>query len=117
MSGLERGPTVRMLNNFAFSTIAMILLSSFSGCAVFDKCAPENCSIDKQITQDANEVLAQHREFGPPGTVHVQTINGVVYLTGTVNSDFEIRNSESIVRQVANVKDVENNLNARSNAR
>jgi osmotically-inducible protein OsmY len=101
-----------------FSAAAIILLSgAVSGCAVFEKCTPENCSTDKQITKDVNELLSQHRELGPPGTVHVQTINGVVYLTGTLNSDFEIRSTESIVRQVANVKDVENNLNPRSNAR
>jgi osmotically-inducible protein OsmY len=101
-----------------FSAAAIILLSgALCGCAVFEKCTPENCSTDKQITKDVNELLSQHRELGPPGTVHVQTINGVVYLTGTLNSDFEIRSTESIVRQVANVKDVENNLNPRSNAR
>jgi osmotically-inducible protein OsmY len=101
-----------------FSVAAAVAsVGLLSGCAAFDKCAPENCSTDKQITHDVNDLLAQHRELGPPGTVRVQTINGVVYLTGTVNSDFEIRNTEGFVRQVANVKDVENNLNARSNAR
>jgi osmotically-inducible protein OsmY len=101
-----------------FSAAAVILFAgALGGCAVFDKCAPENCSTDKQITSDVNDVLAQHRELGPAGTVHVQTINGVVFLTGTVNSDFEIRSTEAMVRQVANVKDVENNMNARSNSR
>jgi osmotically-inducible protein OsmY len=101
-----------------FSAAAIFMFAGvLSGCAVFDKCAPENCSTDKQITGDVNDLLAQHRELGPAGTVHVQTINGVVFLTGTVNSDFEIRNTEAIVRQVANVKDVENNMNARSNSR
>jgi osmotically-inducible protein OsmY len=101
-----------------FCAAAIIAFAAaLSGCAAFDKCAPENCSTDKQITSDVNATLAQHRELGPPGTVRVQTINGVVYLTGTVNSDFEIRTTETIVRQIANVKDVENNLNARSNSR
>ena len=101
-----------------FCAAAIIVFAgALSGCAVFDKCTPENCSTDKQITIDANDALARHRELGPPGTVRVQTINGVVYLTGTVNSDFEIRTTEAIVRQIANVRDVENNLNARSNSR
>ena len=101
-----------------FSAAAILLgAAALSGCAVFDKCSPENCSTDKQINKDVNELLAQHRELGPAGTVHVQTINGVVYLTGQLDSDFEIRNAEALVRQVANVKDVENNLNPRSNAR
>jgi osmotically-inducible protein OsmY len=95
----------------------LLIVGALSGCAVFDKCSPENCSADKQITKDVNDLLAQHRELGPPATVHVQTINGVVYLSGQVDSDFEIRNAEALVRQVANVKDVENNLYPRSNAR
>jgi osmotically-inducible protein OsmY len=41
----------------------------------------------------------------------------VVYLSGPVNSDFEVRRAEELVRQVANVKDVENNLYPRSNSR
>ena len=99
------------------AAVIMVFAGALSGCAVFDKCSPENCSADKQITVDVSDALPQHRELGPPGTVRVQTINGVVYLTGTVNSDFEIRTTETLVRQVANVKDVENNLNARSNSR
>jgi osmotically-inducible protein OsmY len=101
-----------------FSAAAILVFAGVSsGCAVFEKCSPENCSTDKQITKDVNDLLSQHRELGPAGTVRVQTINGVVYLTGQLNSDFEIRNTEALVRQVANVKDVENNLYPRSNAR
>jgi osmotically-inducible protein OsmY len=107
------------MNKFRTFSAAIIVVfaGTLPGCAVFDKCTPENCATDKQITHDVNELLSQHRELGPPGTVHVQTINGIVYLSGTVNSDFEIRSTESMVRQVGNVKDVENNLNPRSNAR
>ncbi len=105
------------MNKIRTLMAVMVFTGTLSGCAVFDKCSPENCSTDKQITHDVNDLLSQHRELGPPGTVRVQTVNGVVYLNGTVNSDFEIRNTEAMVRQDANVKDVENNLNPRSNAR
>lgn len=104
------------LPTFSVATI-VAFAGVLSGCAVFDKCAPENCTTDAQIKKDASDLMGQHREFGPPGTVHVQVINGVVYLTGLVDSDFEVRNAEALVRQVANVKDVENNLAPRSNAR
>ena len=101
-----------------FSAAAVVALTVvLSGCAVFDKCTPENCSTDAQIKKDASDLVDQHREFGPPGTVHVQVINGVVYLNGQVDSDFAVRSAEALVRQVANVKDVENNLAPRSNAR
>jgi osmotically-inducible protein OsmY len=116
MSGLYRGSHMHKSTTFCAAAI-IALAAALSGCAAFEKCAPENCSVDKQVTGDVNDALAQHRELGPAGTVRVQTINGVVYLTGTVNSDFEIRTTEAIVRQIANVKDVVNNLNARSNSR
>jgi hypothetical protein len=101
-----------------FSAAAIVVFAgALSGCATFDQCTPEHCSTDKQIKKDASNVVDQHEEFGPPGTVRVQVINGVAYLTGQVNSEFEIRNAEALVRQVANVKDVVNNLYPRSNSR
>jgi osmotically-inducible protein OsmY len=105
-----------------FKTISAAGLAFFfalglSGCAIFPKCSPENCASDKQINADVSQLLSEHAEFGAPAGLHIQTINGVVYLSGAVNSDFEVRRAEELVRQVANVKDVENNLYPRSNSR
>lgn len=108
---------MRNVKIFAAAMIAAVFIGASSGCAVFEKCSPENCSTDAQINKEAGELLNQHRELGPPGTVRVQTVNGVVYMTGQVDSDFEIRNAEALVRQIANVKDVSNNLYPRSNGR
>jgi Flp pilus assembly secretin CpaC len=98
-------------------SLFLIFALGLNGCAVFPKCTPENCGTDKQINADVNQIFREHTEFGPPATLHIQTINGVVYLSGPVNSDFEVRRAEELVRQVANVKDVENNLYPRSNSR
>ena len=98
-------------------TLALFLAAACSGCAVFKKCSAENCATDAKITADEEALFAEHREFGPPAAVHVQTLNGVVYLTGTVDTEFEVRHAEALVRRVANVKDVVNNLNARGNGR
>ena len=97
--------------------LVIILALGLNGCAIFPKCSPENCTTDKQINADVNQLFEEHREFGAPADLHIQVINGVVYLSGAVNSDFEVRRAEALVRQVANVKDVENNLYPRSNAR
>jgi osmotically-inducible protein OsmY len=98
--------------------MSLTSLTTLTGCAtIFPKCSPENCATDKQINADVNQIFREHTEFGPPATVHIQTINGVVYMSGPVDSDFEVRRAEELVRQVANVKDVENNLYARSNSR
>ncbi len=97
--------------------LVCIMAAGLAGCAAFEKCSPENCATDAQIKADVDAMLTQHREFGPPAAFHMQIINGVVYMNGTVNSDFEMRNMEGFVRQINNVKDVVNNLNVRSNAR
>jgi len=99
------------------AALIMILAAALSGCAVFEKCSPENCATDAKITADVDDMFGQHAEFGPPGTVHVQTINGVVYLNGQVNSDMERQSAETLVLRIPNVKDVVNSLYPRSNAR
>ena len=99
------------------AALVMTLAAALSGCAVFEKCSPENCATDAKITADVGDMLGQHAEFGPPGTIQVQTINGVVYLNGLVNSDMERQNAETLVMRIPNVKDVVNSLSSRSNAR
>jgi osmotically-inducible protein OsmY len=115
---------MQKLKTISTAALAFIVVTGFTtftsltGCAtLFPKCAPEYCASDKQITADVNQIFREHTEFGPPATVHIQTINGVVYMSGPVDSEFEVRRAEALVRQVANVKDVENNLYPRSNSR
>ena len=98
-------------------TLTWLLAAALSGCVGFGKCDPESRTGDKKITADVYAVFAEHRELGAPAALRVQTINGVVYLNGTVETDFERRNAEVLVMQVANVKDVVNSLNARNAGR
>jgi osmotically-inducible protein OsmY len=97
--------------------LILIAAAGLSGCALFPKCSPENCATDAQINADVSALFSQHAELGAPAALHIQVINGVVYLSGPVDTEFEVRNAEALARQVANVKDVENNLYPRSNAR
>lgn len=99
------------------AALVMILAVALSGCAAFKGCSPENCATDAKITADVGDMFGQHAEFGPPGTIHVQTINGVVYLNGQVNSDMERQSAEALTLKIPSVKDVVNSLNSRSNAR
>ena len=105
------------LRTFSAAAVVVVFAAALSGCAVFGKCTSDDCAKDAQITKAVRAVVDQHHEFGAAGSVHVQTINGVVYLSGAVDSEFDVQSAEAVVRQVANVKDVENNLNPRSNAR
>jgi osmotically-inducible protein OsmY len=98
-------------------TLTWLLAAALSGCVGFGKCDPATCTGDKKITADVYAMIKEHREFGAPGTIRVQTFSGVVYLNGLVETDFERRSAESLVMQVANVKDVVNSLEVRNSAR
>ncbi|HEY0800411.1 MAG TPA: BON domain-containing protein [Steroidobacteraceae bacterium] len=98
-------------------TLVLILAAGLSGCAVFQKCSPENCASDAKIKADVAAMFAEHLELGPAAALHIQTINGVVYLSGTVDTELEVRSAGALARRIANVKDVVNNLNARGNGR
>jgi osmotically-inducible protein OsmY len=98
-------------------TLTWLLAASLSGCVGFGKCDPESCTGDKKITADVNELIKEHRELGAPAAFHVQTINGIVYLNGIVETDLERRSFESLVLQLPNVKDVVNSLDTRNSGR
>jgi osmotically-inducible protein OsmY len=104
-------------NQLSAAALGLLLACILQGCAVFSKCSPENCAIDTQIKQDVNALFAEHAEFGPPGTIRVQSINKVVYLNGMVNSDLERQNAEALAYQIPNVKDVVNSIVPRANSR
>ncbi|HEY2146073.1 MAG TPA: BON domain-containing protein [Steroidobacteraceae bacterium] len=100
-----------MLRQFSTYGLALFLAVCFAGCSTM-KCSPENCAADTQITADAQAMFDQHSEFGPPGAIRVQTINGTVYLHGKVSTDLARRSAEALVRQVPNVKNVVNSIDA-----
>ena len=95
-------------------TLALLLAAGLSGCASFDKCDPQNCAGDAKITADVRALIVEHAEFGPPAGIRVQTINGVVYLNGLVDTERVRLEAGALVLQVANVKDVVNSLDARN---
>jgi osmotically-inducible protein OsmY len=108
---------MQKIKTIAAVSLLFILGAGLNGCAVFPKCAPENCASDKAINAEVSKLFSEHAELGAPAELHIQTINGMVYLSGPVNTEFEVRHAEALARQVANVKDVENNLYPRSNSR
>lgn len=108
---------MQKFKTFSAASLVCIFAMGLNGCAIFPKCSPENCATDKQINAEVTQLFSEHAELGAPATLHIQTINGVVYLSGPVDTEFEVRHAEALARQVANVKDVENNLYPRSNGR
>jgi osmotically-inducible protein OsmY len=69
--------------------------------------AAENAT-DKSITQQVQTLIVQHPDLGT--TLYVRTINGVVYLTGTVSTSYGKSNAESLAQSVVGVRSVIDNL-------
>jgi len=88
---------------------AIVLAAPLGGCAA-TKCTTTSCEADGKITANVKALIAQHRDLGPPNTVHVDTRDGVVYLSGQVATDLQRRSAESVARQAAGVTTVINNI-------
>jgi osmotically-inducible protein OsmY len=87
----------------------MVLTTSLGGCAS-TKCTTAACEADAKITANVQSLIAQHRDLGPPNQVHVQTRDGVVYLSGQVATDLQRQAAENIAMQAADVSKVVNNI-------
>jgi osmotically-inducible protein OsmY len=91
-------------------SICIMLIAALGGCATVEKCGLEGCASDQKLSAQVRELLNAHPELGPPGTIAVETLNGVVYLDGEVVGGLDKRNVESIVRQAPGVKKVVNGI-------
>jgi osmotically-inducible protein OsmY len=96
-----------------FLGTCIVLAVMLCGCAAFNaqrKCGSGGCPGDSQTTAAVQAQLAQHRELGPPNHVYVQTLDGVVYLSGQVATDLQRSTAESAARQAPGVSRVVNNI-------
>jgi osmotically-inducible protein OsmY len=97
------------------------LLASVSGCADYTNhepsgCIDAGCLADSKVTDDVLMRLQRTPELHPPGMVHVQTVNHVVYLTGDVQTPSQKDAAEASARKAPGVASVVNNLNVRPDA-
>jgi osmotically-inducible protein OsmY len=90
--------------------VGIMLMGALSGCATIEKCGLEGCASDRKISAQVEALLNAHPEFGPPGSISVEALNGVVYLDGVVQGGLEKRDIESIVRQASGVRKVVNGV-------
>jgi osmotically-inducible protein OsmY len=76
-------------------------------------CTGANCVSDAEITAAIKAEISQHAELSD-WTIDVQTINGVVYLHGLVDTDPQRQFVESIARETRGVTGVENSIELRN---
>jgi osmotically-inducible protein OsmY len=76
-------------------------------------CHGANCVSDAEITASIRAEIGRHAELSD-WTIDVQTINGVVYLHGLVDTDPQRQVVESIARETRGVTGVENAIELRN---
>jgi len=88
---------------------AFILAAALPGCAAFPKSSDP--AVDKKITADVEARFGQHAELEAPDLIDVQTINRVVYLSGTVSAGLQREYAESVASRAPGVTKVVNSIN------
>ena len=90
--------------------ILSLILGVLPGCASYDKCRSGSCLDDAKISENLQVRLDNMPDVGPPGTLHVKTKDGVVYLTGVVSAGLEKHLAESVAMQSSGVVRVVNSI-------
>jgi osmotically-inducible protein OsmY len=86
--------------------IPMLAMAAIGGCANNRPCNDQACVADQQTTAAVTTQLRAHPDLGAPARIRVQTVDHVVYLSGTVNSGFQQETAESIANETPGVSRV-----------
>jgi osmotically-inducible protein OsmY len=86
------------------------LLAGCSVIRVYRECGYDGCPADRAITAEVVLELQKHPALGPPNSIRVQTLGGVVYLTGEVTTDYQSELAESAAQAAAGTNRVVNTL-------
>jgi osmotically-inducible protein OsmY len=105
--------SVSAVKNVLMPVAALLLVGALSGCATFGeavgKCDSAACSADARLTSDVQMRLEQNPEFGAD-TVHVQAIDKVVYLNGTLSNGEQRADAELSALKTPGVTQVVNDI-------
>ncbi len=114
------GKRRRMKNrrNRSYALIAAVCAAlAVSGCAAYSKCGFAGCPGDAEIAAGVSAAFAKHAELEPPNLIDVQSIDGVVYLYGLVDTDYQLQMAEFVAHQVPGVTKVVNSIGLTGNSR
>jgi osmotically-inducible protein OsmY len=85
------------------------------GCAAFEKCGFAGCLGDAGITSQVHARFVLHPVLEPPNLISVQTLDGVVYLYGLVDTVFERELAAEVALQTPGVARVVNSIGISGN--
>jgi osmotically-inducible protein OsmY len=91
----------------------IILTDTLTGCSAYNayrKCGSAGCPGDAKITTEVRALLNQHPALGPPNQIYVQTLDGVVYLTGQVATDLQRDSAEAVAHEAPDVSRIMNTI-------
>ena len=88
----------------------LVALAALGGCAMGGKCSDPSCALDAELTASVKSAIFADASMRAPNFIYVQTINGVVYLTGTVATGLQREQAESYARGVKGVGEVVNSI-------
>ena len=94
-----------------------VLAISLEGCAAYRKCGFSGCPGDAQVTAAVQAAYADHAELQPPNLLTIQTVDGVVYLYGLVDTDYQRQMAETVALRAPGVKRVINSIGLAGNTR
>jgi osmotically-inducible protein OsmY len=104
---------VKTIHSLVVPIASLVLVGALSGCASLGegvgKCQTTACSADAKLTSDVQTNLKQNPEFGA-NRVHVQTIDQVVYLKGTLSGGEQRKDAEMVAQQTSGVTQVVNDI-------
>jgi BON domain len=107
--GPRRGPGSKSSSNRLRALVAAaILATALSGCAAFPRSSDP--AVDQKITAGVEAKFRQHPELEAPDLIGVQTINRVVYLSGTVSAGLQREYAESVASRAPGVTKVVNSI-------
>jgi len=94
----------------ALLPLAAFAASLLTGCATLHAAGSESCSEDARIRIRVQDLIDERASLGAPGSIHVQSIGRVVYLSGLVDTGPEKFAAESLAARTPGVARVVNSI-------
>ena len=91
-------------------SIVLLLSGVLPGCAAERKCGWGGCPGDAQITAEVQKRLNRYSDLEGVNSIDVQTLDGVVYLSGEVSAGIMRETAEAIAQKAPGVARVEDTI-------